>query len=99
MPLAALRLQSADLQRERIETEYKISSTLYNSLLLKYEEAYIKMQQETPVIKVLEPPVVPNNKSEPKKSIVVLIFLTTGTLISYFFAILKSKNYKLIFSK
>jgi uncharacterized protein involved in exopolysaccharide biosynthesis len=76
--LSMMKLQAADLQRERIESEYKISSTFYNSLLQKYEEAKLKLQQETPVIKVLEPPVVPNTKSEPKRAIVVLIATFLG---------------------
>ena len=96
MPLNALRLQSADLQRERIESEYKISSSFYNSLLQKYEEAKLKMQQETPVIKVLEPPVVANLKSEPKKSIIVIGILIFSTLFSTILSILIRKNYQKI---
>jgi uncharacterized protein involved in exopolysaccharide biosynthesis len=96
MPLSALRLQSADLQRERIESEYRISSTFYNTLLQKYEEAKLKMQQETPVIQVLEPPVVPNNKSEPKKSFILMGFLIFGLLIGLLVSLLKSNNFKKI---
>ncbi|MCP9762899.1 Wzz/FepE/Etk N-terminal domain-containing protein [Lacihabitans soyangensis] len=98
VPLSSLRLQSADLQRERIESEYKISSTFYNTLLQKYEEAKLKMQQETPVIKILEPPVVPNLKSEPKKSIILIICFIGSLFLSIVFALLISKNYKLILS-
>ena len=98
MPLNALRLQSADLQRERIESEYKISSTFYNSLLQKYEEAKLKMQQETPVIKVLEPPVVANLKSEPKKSIILMGSMFFGGIISLILSILIKKNYNKILS-
>ncbi len=98
MPLNALRLQSADLQRERIESEYKISSTFYNSLLQKYEEAKLKMQQETPVIKVLEPPVVANLKSEPKRVIILIISFVLGLFFSSIFALITKKNYSKIFS-
>ncbi|MFC3812352.1 Wzz/FepE/Etk N-terminal domain-containing protein [Lacihabitans lacunae] len=93
MPLGALRLQSADLQRERIESEYKISSSFYNTLLQKYEEAKLQMQQETPVIQVLEPPIVPNLKSEPKKAIIIALFLFAGMLISVLTSALIKKNY------
>ncbi|MDP1815383.1 MAG: GNVR domain-containing protein [Leadbetterella sp.] len=99
MPLNALRLQSADLQRERIESEYKISSNFYNSLLQKYEEAKLKMQQETPVIKVLEPPVVPNLKTEPKKLLIVIVASFLGLLISTSIVILKNKNYNSILNQ
>lgn len=92
--LSMMKLQSADLQRERIESEYKISSTFYNSLLQKYEEAKLKIQQETPVLKVLEPPVVPNKKSEPKKAIIAIISAFLGGVVGVIFALLRKKNYK-----
>lgn len=94
MPINALRLQSADLQRERIESEYKISSTFYNSLLQKYEEAKLKMQQETPVIKVLDPPVVPNVKSEPKRAVILFVFFIVSIFVSLFTVLIKDGNYK-----
>ena len=97
MPLKSLRLQSADLQRERIESEYKVSSSFYNSLLNKYEEAKLKIQQETPVLKVLEPPVVPNLKSEPKKSIILIGAAILGALVGVIVAMLRKKNYKEVF--
>jgi uncharacterized protein involved in exopolysaccharide biosynthesis len=96
VPLEALRFQAADLQRERIEAEYKTASSFYTTLLQKYEEAKLKVQQETPVIKVLEPPVVPNLKSEPKKSIILMGFFLIGGIFSFLISLLKSKNYKKI---
>jgi uncharacterized protein involved in exopolysaccharide biosynthesis len=94
--LSMMKLQSADLQRERIESDYKISSTFYNTLLQKYEEGKLKLQQETPVIKVLEPPVVPNNKSEPKRAIIVMIATLLGGIIGIIFSLIIKKNYKLV---
>lgn len=94
--LSMMKLQAADLQRERIESEYKISSTFYNTLLQKYEEAKLKLQQETPVIKVLEPPVVPNTRSEPKRAIIVLIAAFLGGIIGIIFGLIRKKNYKLV---
>ena len=94
--LSMMKLQAADLQRERIESEYKISSTFYNSLLQKYEEAKLKVQQETPVIKVLEPPVVPNKRSEPKRAIIVLIATFLGGIFGIIFSLIRKKNYKLV---
>jgi uncharacterized protein involved in exopolysaccharide biosynthesis len=94
--LSMMKLQTADLQRERIESEYKISSTFYNTLLQKYEEAKLKVQQETPVIKVLEPPVVPNKRSEPKRAIIVLIATFLGGIFGIVFGLIRKKNYKLV---
>lgn len=94
--LPTIRMQSADIQRERIESEYRMSSTFYNELLKKYEEAKIKVQQETPVFQVLEPPSAPTQKSEPKKAIILLIALFAGGLISLVIILLKNNNYKKI---
>ncbi|AFK02922.1 lipopolysaccharide biosynthesis protein [Emticicia oligotrophica DSM 17448] len=96
--LSMMKLQTADLQRERIESEYRISSTFYNTLLQKYEEAKLKLQQETPVIKVLEPPVVPNKKTEPKRVIIVLISAILGIVFGMIVSLVRKKNYKLFIS-
>lgn len=92
--LPTIRLQSADIQRERIESEYRLSSTFYNELLKKYEEAKIKVQQETPVFQVLEPPVVPTKKSEPKKATILLFALFLGGILAILVILVKNKNYK-----
>ncbi|MFN3488731.1 MAG: GNVR domain-containing protein [Emticicia sp.] len=94
--LSMMKLQAADLQRERIESEYKLSSSFYNSLLQKYEEAKLKVQQETPVLKVLEPPVVPNKRSEPKRLIVVIFSIFLGGIFGIIFSLIRKKNYKLV---
>lgn len=94
--LSMMKLQTADLQRERIESEYKISSTFYNTLLQKYEEAKLKLQQETPVIKVLDPPVVPNKRSEPKRAIVIILATFLGSIFGIIFGLIRKKNYKLV---
>lgn len=94
--LSMIKVQSADLQRERIESEYKLSSSFYNTLLQKYEEAKLKVQQETPVLKVLEPPVVPNKRSEPKRTITVLIATFLGGIFGVIFSLIRKRNYKLV---
>ena len=94
--LTMIKVQSADLQRERIESEYKLSSSFYNSLLQKYEEAKLKVQQETPVLKVLEPPVVPNKRSEPKRAIAVILATFLGGIFGIIFGLIRKKNYRLV---
>lgn len=91
-------LQSADVRRERIESEYKISSTFYNELLKKYEEAKFKLHQETPVFKILEPPVAPVKKSEPKRIIIVFLSIIVGGILSFTVVLLKGKNYRKVFN-
>lgn len=94
--LPTIRLQSADLQRERIESEYRLSSNFYNDLLKKLEEAKLKVQQETPVFQVLEPPVVPSHKSEPRKSLILIGSIVFGGLVSLIVILFCKGNYKKI---
>lgn len=88
-----IMLQSADVQRERIESEYKLSSTFYNELLKKYEEAKFKLQQETPVFQVLDPPVAPTKKMFPKRSYFLITFAVFGLFVSVLFVLLRGKKY------
>jgi uncharacterized protein involved in exopolysaccharide biosynthesis len=89
-----MRLQSADIQRERIESEYRLSSSFYNELLKKYEEAKFKLHQETPVFQVLEPPVVPVQRLEPKRKIIVLGFMLMGGISAFGIVLIKSRNWE-----
>lgn len=92
-----MRLQSADVQRERIDSEYRLSSSFYNELLKKYEEAKFKLHQETPVFQVLEPPVTPVKKAEPRRIIITLVSMVLGGMVALGVALFRNENYKSIF--
>jgi uncharacterized protein involved in exopolysaccharide biosynthesis len=89
-----MQLQIADIQRERLESEYRISSTFYNELLKKYEEAKFKLHQETPVFKVLEPPVTPVKKLKPKRAVIAFMFMVFGFGLGCLAAMKRNNNYK-----
>lgn len=91
-----IMLQSADVQRERIDAEYKLSSTFYNELLKKYEEAKFKLHQETPVFKVLEPPVAPVKKAEPKTLVILVLAIFCGFGISIIYILMRENHFKQI---
>lgn len=91
-----IRLQTADVQRERLESEYKISANVYNELLKKLEEARLKLHQETPVFQIAQAPVVPNLKSEPRKAIIILFFIFIGGLVGSSSVLIYKENYKKI---
>lgn len=92
-----MRLQAADVHRERIESEYRLSSSFYNELLKKYEEAKFKLHQETPVFQVLEPPVVPVKKTEPRRIIIIVTSFFLGAGVAIIYTLLKRDNFNNIF--
>jgi hypothetical protein len=54
-----IRFQSIDIRREKIESDYRVAFSFYQQLLQQYENAKLKVQQETPVFKTLQQPVIP----------------------------------------
>ncbi|WP_341226365.1 Wzz/FepE/Etk N-terminal domain-containing protein [uncultured Arcticibacterium sp.] len=94
---ATMRLKSADVQRERIESEYKMSTSIYNELLKKYEESKLKLKQETPIFQILEPPMAPNLASEPKKGFILGVFILIGFLVSLVATLFVKKNHRKVF--
>jgi len=96
--LPTIRLQSADVQRERIESEYRMSSVFYDELVKKYEEANINFQESIPVFQVLTPPSAPTQKSEPQRALILLIGLVAGGFFALIIIMMKKQNYKKVFA-
>ncbi|MBW8326030.1 MAG: lipopolysaccharide biosynthesis protein [Prolixibacteraceae bacterium] len=70
----------AQTEEERLQGEFSIAMNVYNELAKQLEQAKIQVKEETPVFSVLEPAVVPNEKSKPQKEIIVLISLFLGAI-------------------
>ena len=75
-----LYTQSAKLEGRRLEAEVSLTQTLYDELSRQYEQMRLKVQEETPILSVLEPPAVPARRSEPRRTLTVLVFAGIGLL-------------------
>jgi LPS O-antigen subunit length determinant protein (WzzB/FepE family) len=95
---ATIRLQVADIQRERIEADYRVSSTFYTELMKQYESAKMDLQKQTPVFKTLEQPIIPYEKSGPRRSIALVIFFVLGSGFGVLLMIISKGNYNKIFN-
>lgn len=95
--MATIRLQSADIQRERIESDYRVTSSFYQQLLQQYETAKLKVQQETPVFKILQQPVVPYEKSGPRRLILIIMSALVGGFIGIALLLIRKGSYKEVF--
>jgi uncharacterized protein involved in exopolysaccharide biosynthesis len=76
--LPLLGVTYADLYRET-----KVQETVYELLTQQYELAKVQEAKEIPVVKVLDPPLVPTKKSFPPRTLVVAL----GTMLGVSFAI------------
>ena len=61
------------IERERLQNELDIAFEVYKGLASQLEQAKIKVKEETPVFKILEPVSVPVEKSRPRRMILILI--------------------------
>jgi len=71
----------ARTQEERLQGEYTIALNVYNELAKQLEQSKIKVKEETPVFSILEPAIVPIEKSKPKRSLIIAIWLFLGGIV------------------
>ncbi|WP_020401553.1 Wzz/FepE/Etk N-terminal domain-containing protein [Gracilimonas tropica] len=78
----------ASTERQRLQSEYDIAFNLYNSLSQQFEEAKLKVQEETPVFKVLQPVQVPV-EDETSGAFIVIVCVMLGGILGLSFIFLK----------
>lgn len=78
----ATYLNTAKIDEQRLQAEYLLTQSVYNELSKQFEQAKIKVQEETPVFKTLEPPTVPLRKSGPKRTLIMLGFAVAGVVLT-----------------
>lgn len=71
----------ARTEETRLQGEYSIAMNVYNELAKQLEQAKIQVKEETPVFSIIEPAMVPREKSKPKKSMIVAIWLFLGGIL------------------
>jgi len=69
------------IETDRIQTKYTITFSVFQELAKQLEQAKIQVKKETPVFTVVQPVIVPTEKSKPKKSMIVAIWLFLGGIV------------------
>ena len=68
-------------QRERLQTEYDISYSVYSELAKMLEQSKIQVKKQTPVFMIIKPVVVPVEKSKPRRTMILVIFTLVGAVV------------------
>ncbi len=76
-----LVLSTPKVEEARLTADFMFAQNVFNDLTRQYEQAKIKVEEETPVFKVLEPAKIPLKRSEPKRTIMVIISAFLGMLV------------------
>jgi len=74
-------LAASKTEEVRLQSEYTLSSTLYTSLAQQLEQAKLKVQENTPVFKVIEPAKMAMQKSSPKTSLIFIALVFLGGFV------------------
>jgi len=84
-------------EKDRLNANYQRAFNVYNGLAQQLEQAKIKVQEKTPVFKVIDPAKAPLQKSKPKRSLILVAMIFLGGFIGLgiIFGKLIYKNYKL----
>lgn len=81
----------ARIEEQRLQNDFMQYQSLYGELTRQLESARLQAQEEAPVLKVLEPPMIPNEKSSPKT-----MLITIGAAL---FGVMQVGLYLLLFKK
>lgn len=67
-------------EEERLNGEFNIAYNIYNELAKQLEQARIQVKEDTPVLSVIKPVVVPIEKSKPNRPMILVIWLFLGII-------------------
>mgnify|MGYP006079218441 FL=1 len=84
----------AELQK--LESEYQLQQNILTNLASEYNNNKIKLNKDTPIFSVLDEVSVPNERSEPKRSLIALIWVFLGVVLSTGYLLVKEPLAELI---
>ena len=67
---------------QKLESEYQLQQNILMTLASEYNNNKIKLNKDTPIFSVIDEVSVPNERSEPKRSLIALIYLFLGVVLS-----------------
>lgn len=87
-----LYTESAKVEEQRLQADFMLAQNVYNNLAQQHEQAKIRVEEETPVFKTLDPAAIPLKRSAPKRTIIVLVFSFFGALLAILIGIYRNSS-------
>lgn len=72
----------ARMELDRLENEYQLAFEVYSQLAQQFEQAQIKVKEDTPVFSIIKPVIVPIEKSKPNRPLILIFWTFFGFVIS-----------------
>ncbi len=70
-----------DVRFQQLSDEYDIITTVYKGLAQQLEQAKVSVKEQTPVFTVLEPAIVPDKKSSPRRTLIIIFSVFIGGIL------------------
>ena len=67
---------------QKLESEYQLQQNILINLASEFNNNKIKLNKDTPIFSVIDEVSVPNERSEPKRSLLVIIYVFIGLILS-----------------
>ncbi|MDA8640083.1 Wzz/FepE/Etk N-terminal domain-containing protein [Flavobacteriaceae bacterium] len=74
----AISSASFENKLTRLEQEYRNANTVFQEVAKQREQIKLQVSQDTPVFSVIKPVVVPNEKSGPKRALILIVWTFLG---------------------
>ena len=71
----------AKTQEEKLTSEYNLLLNIYSELAKQKEQAKIAVTETTPIFTIIEPVIVPTEKSKPSRLMILLVYSFIGIII------------------
>lgn len=82
-----LNFSSGRATEERLLAEFNIASSLYTNMAVQLDQAKIKVQEDIPVLSIINPPVVSYQPTKPNVPLILAICIFMGILTGFIWAI------------
>lgn len=80
----------------RLETALQIETSVFQNVVTQLEQVKLQVAKDTPVFSFFKPVVVPTEKSAPKRSLIVIIWLFLGVVVSIGYLLAKEPVFDMI---
>jgi len=80
-------LNVARIEEQRLQSDYTLAQSIYADLVQRLEQVKIKVKEEKPVFKVLEPAKIPLDKNGPKRFSIGIIFAFIGGFFTFIYIV------------
>ena len=75
---------------QKLESEYQLQQNILVNLASEYNNNKIKLNKDTPIFSVIDEVSVPNERSKPKRTILVILYVFTGLILSIIYTLAKN---------